>query len=62
MATAGAGGSGAAIASIHDKRDEFRRELQQAAGQAGRRRHGALTEAKEVAVFCNPLSAQKHQN
>ena len=28
-------GTGLVIASIHEKRDEFRRELQQAAGQAG---------------------------
>jgi CPA2 family monovalent cation:H+ antiporter-2 len=28
--------TGPVIASIHEKRDEFRRELQEAAGQAGR--------------------------
>jgi CPA2 family monovalent cation:H+ antiporter-2 len=38
--------TGIAIASIHEKRDEFRHELQQAAGQAGRVRTSAIRTKK----------------
>jgi monovalent cation:H+ antiporter-2, CPA2 family len=38
--------TGSAIASIHEKRDEFRRELQQAAGQAGHAKTSAIRAKK----------------
>ena len=42
--------TGPVIASIHDKRDEFRRELQQAAGVAGRERTPFRARKKQPVV------------